>query len=214
MKQIKYMVPARGGSQRFPGKNRVLLPYLWSALPKEILPNVVLSTDDEKLMDEVPDAVVKLARPKELCSNTASVKDVMLHAVASMGLDQSDYLVTLYPTYVDRTWGEIQEIVRWGVEHDYCNVLCADPLGDVIVHKCFFKLAGWKGRPVVEHDLYRCQDYPEAFEASCFVVLSEVGHIPELNGLLWSPNTVFYAMDRRRPDIDTLEEYRNWVAGL
>jgi CMP-N-acetylneuraminic acid synthetase len=206
------MVPARSGSERFPGKNHILMPYLWASLPNAIKYHTVFSTNDRELLRESPEQVKGLVRHDDLCTPTTSMKDVIAYVADWEDLDDSDRIVTLYPTYIDRTWEDIIKIRKWAVDNDYPNVLCADPLDGVSVHKCFYEEPGYQGRPVIEHDLYRGQDYPKAFEASCFVVVTRVDHIPKLNNLLWSPETFFFPLDRRRPDIDTLADFRKWVA--
>jgi len=211
MPKIRYLIPARAGSERFPGKNRVLLPYLWKALPKVVQCTTIISTDDPALLQEAPSISMKLQRPSALATAGASMKDVIAHAAEWAHLDACDRIVTLYPTYIDRTWSEIKRIQAWALEHDYPNVLCSEPLNGISVYKCFHQKSGCFGTPVIQHDLYRGQDYPVCFEASCFVVVTRVDQIEKLNNLLWSEETAFYQLDRRRPDIDTLGDFRRWA---
>jgi CMP-N-acetylneuraminic acid synthetase len=208
---MKILVPARAGSSRFPGKNTVLVPFVWKMLPKEMNILTLLSTDDPRLIASKPDLVLVRERPAELCTAEASMKDVMFDAAKFMGMDGDELLVTLYPTYIDRTWADVQKILAFQDSLDADHVMCADPIYDVSVHKCFVAGGDYQAKPAIEHDLYRAQDYPVCFEQSCYVMVTKVGHIPELNDRLWSPTTKFFPMGKRRFDIDTIEDFKEWA---
>jgi CMP-N-acetylneuraminic acid synthetase len=211
--RYKYLIPARKASKRFPGKNQVLMPFVWKMLPERVREHVILSTDDEELLKNRPNFVYGHHRPAELCTDEASMLDVIADAAKELDLCGNDVIITLYPTYIDRTWQDVQDILDFFKTVFATNLLCADPIYDVCLHKCFFFSHDNGGAtPIVDHGLYRKQDYPGGFEASCFVVITKVGHIPEMNNLLWSPHTTWYQLDERRPDIDTLEDFKRWAA--
>jgi CMP-N-acetylneuraminic acid synthetase len=52
------------------------------------------------------------------------------------------------------------------------------------------------GRQIVEHNLYRRQDYPEVYEISHFHCMFEAGDIDSLNHNLYNANTYFYDIPR------------------
>ena len=211
---MKFLIPARAGSIRFPKKNHMLMPRMWKSIEKKDLPDVLISTDDKILMLNAPREVQLRKRPERLCLAGATMKDVMLDAAEYLGMDDDEVLVTLYPTYIDRTWHEVLSVLNFQNNLKAQNVLCADPIYDVSVHKCFVQTEQYQGAPAIKHDLYRGQDYPECFEASCFVVVTVVGHIRKLNNLLWSPETKFFPLSTRRADIDTVEDYKKALEGL
>lgn len=91
--RVLAVVPARGGSRRVPGKNVALLGgrtlvrrALDTTLAAGCFATVVLSSDDPAILaeaDALP-AVVRLARPPELATDTALSYDVVRHAVDTL----------------------------------------------------------------------------------------------------------------------------------
>ena len=91
--RVLAVVPARGGSRRVPGKNLALLGgrtlvrrALDTTLAAGCFATVVLSSDDPAILaeaDALP-AVVRLARPPELATDTARSYDVVRHAVDTL----------------------------------------------------------------------------------------------------------------------------------
>ena len=91
--RVLAVVPARGGSRRVPGKNLAVLGgrtlvrrALDTTLAAGCFATVVLSSDDPAILaeaDALP-AVVRLARPPELATDTARSYDVVRHAVDTL----------------------------------------------------------------------------------------------------------------------------------
>lgn len=107
--KILGLVPARKGSKRIPGKNAKLLggkPLVaWTfepAMACRAIDKVCLSTDDEALMECAHDHGVEVPflRPAELCTDTATTIEVVLHALdhyERMG-EHFDAVMLLQPT--------------------------------------------------------------------------------------------------------------------
>lgn len=113
-RDIDCIIPARGGSKRFPGKNLALLDgkpliayVIEAALKSGIFEVVVVSTDDAAIGEVARDCGAQVAvRGADLATDTARVKDVVLHELdvlaytrgKFMGRAQNDYLAVIYPT--------------------------------------------------------------------------------------------------------------------
>lgn len=107
--KILGLVPARKGSKRIPGKNAKLLggkPLVaWTfepAMACRAIDKVCLSTDDEALMECAHDHGVEVPflRPAELCTDTATTIEVVLHALDHYrkGGESFDAVMLLQPT--------------------------------------------------------------------------------------------------------------------
>ena len=99
------IIPARGGSRGLPGKNiRPLggLPLIaWTiraALASDAFARVIVSTEDAAIAEAARDAgaEVPFLRPAELATDTATSRDVVLHALEE--LSASKRFALLQPT--------------------------------------------------------------------------------------------------------------------
>jgi N-acylneuraminate cytidylyltransferase len=113
-RKVLALIPARGGSQRLPGKNILSVcgrPLLaWSidaARGSRCIDRVVLSSEDEAIIAAARacGCEVPFRRPDVLASDTASTTDVVLHALDA--LPGYDVVVLLQPTSPLRTASDI-----------------------------------------------------------------------------------------------------------
>lgn len=109
-KTLLAVVTARGGSKRFPGKNLAPLEgkplVAWTideAKKSKYLDRLILSTDDEKIMNvaEEHGCEVPFKRPEDLATDSAKSEDALIHALNKLG--PYDYVVLLQPTSPLRT---------------------------------------------------------------------------------------------------------------
>lgn len=118
-KQILGIIPARGGSQRIPRKNLVMLggrPLIAYAIEaakgSELLGRTVLSTDDAEIRSVALGlgAEVPFMRPPELSADSSLTVDVVLHALGEVERTEGreyDYVCVLEPTAPLRTARDI-----------------------------------------------------------------------------------------------------------
>ena len=116
---VTAIVPARGGSKGFPGKNLATLDGISlvgravrAGLASAHVDRVVGSTDDRAIADEMRahGADVPFLRPAVLASDTASSADVIVHAIQTLGL--AGVFVLLQPTSPLRTAEDIDAVVE------------------------------------------------------------------------------------------------------
>lgn len=117
------IIPARGGSKGLPGKNikslngQPLIAYTINAARKVFDDDqIIVSTDDAEIKSEVESMglTVPFLRPSELATDTASTRDVLLHAVSwyEQYSGEVDFIVLLQPTSPLRTSKHIREAVE------------------------------------------------------------------------------------------------------
>ena len=194
---VRYIIPARKGSKGYPYKNRRLLNYTLNTIPKKERKNVIITTDDKIIKDIAKKEGIKSTnRPPRLATDTADMKSVLMQVARRFLMDLKDIIVLLYLTYPERTWHDIEFALLYFHEKRAKSLLCkTDP--SIHPYMCIYK----DGRQVVEHDLYRRQDYPECFEISHYIGIFYVSELGNLNRNLYNENTVYYNIDRKL-DVD------------
>lgn len=113
-----FLIPARSGSKGIPGKNIRLLggePLIVHSIRAALETagdpgDVVVSTDSEEIaaIAEAAGARIPFLRPAELATDTASSRDVILHAADTLGYDT---VVLLQPTSPFRNIADIKKAV-------------------------------------------------------------------------------------------------------
>ena len=118
---ILAIIPARGGSKRVPGKNlktvggKSLLGWtIQAAQAAHTISRVVVSSEDPEVISAAiaAGAEVPFIRPSKLATDTADSRDVVKHALESVG-EHFDMFVLLQPTSPLREAGDIDAAVRF-----------------------------------------------------------------------------------------------------
>ncbi len=188
---VWYIIPARRGSKGFPFKARTLIEYALKNFPKEIDSNIILTTDDEYIIDRVKDRDFNiLIRDPAKAADTTSMKEVMLDVIDKFEIDSDDDIVLLYLTYPERKFNDIQEAYKYYIDNNYLSIL-GKKEPKTHPYLCLFE-TGDKGKQLIDHDLYRRQDYPKCFELSHSICIFKVSEIDKLNNQLYYDDTVFY----------------------
>ncbi len=119
-----YLIPARGGSKGIPGKNIKLLggvPLIAHSVRHALMSgaspeDVVVTTDSEEIAaaGREAGATVPFMRPSNLATDTASSRDVILHAVETLaGMGRKyDAVVLLQPTSPFREPEDIKRAIE------------------------------------------------------------------------------------------------------
>lgn len=203
------IIPAREGSKGLPHKNRMLIGYSISAA-RGIFNDgdTYVTTDDNEIKaDYYTKCVNIIHRPAELAKDETSMKDVLLHAVGEIKPSDDTLLVVLYPTYPERTSADIQNAIEFFNATEAKSLLCKKKYAGVHPYLLMYPTLAWGGEQLVEHNLYRRQDYPEVFEISHFVIIMRVSELQFLNSNLYNKDTVYCSMDSDIVDVDTEEDF-------
>ena len=117
------VIPARGGSRRLPKKNfldfhgKPLFLYTYEAAKESgLFSDIVISTDSKDILDicREKNIAVPFIRPEPLCSDTASLDDVCLHALDEMEKINGPYnaMCVLWATSPLRDATDLQQSYR------------------------------------------------------------------------------------------------------
>ena len=122
MKRL-FLIMARGGSKRLPGKNIKLLngkPLIGYAIDCALeisgSENIYVSTDNDDIIKVVEEYGVRVPfkRPAELAEDNSSSESAMMHAVDfyEKSYGELDYIVLLQPTSPFRTASQVKEAIK------------------------------------------------------------------------------------------------------
>lgn len=209
---MKIVIPARRGSKGVPFKNRILLEHTLNIIPDSLKGDVIISTDDDFIIEKAKEYKVKAVRRSDkLSSDEASVKDVLINLIKNENISCQQTIIMLYLTYPERTWEEVESILSFFNDNDAKSVLCKKEV-KTHPHMCMFEAAdGLRGEQVVRHNLYRRQDYPKCFEISHYMCAIKASEVNNLNKNLYNEDTFFYQIEDKI-DIDykkDLEAYND-----
>lgn len=212
-----FLIPARGGSKGIPGKNiRPLagIPLIEYSIRHALAvaenrENVVVSTDSEEIAAIAlqAGASVPFIRPAELATDTASSRDVMLHAA---DLLNAETIVLLQPTSPLRNPEDIRTAldlfnkqqpdmvvtVKSAASNPYYNAFECDADGSLRISK---------GDGVVT----RRQDAPEVWEFDGAVYVINVESLRKHTFLARMPRILpVTSTSKYNIDIDTEMDFR------
>jgi CMP-N-acetylneuraminic acid synthetase len=210
---MKYIIPARKGSKGLKNKNRLLFKHTADSIPPEKAKDVYVTTDDDWIIEKSKEyGFNHIRRTDELSHDDVSIRHVLEDLVLKTGI--SDDITMMYLTYPRRTWEDICNFERFYKAHDSVPAVCKK---DVNNHPflCYYNIDGNKGKKLVEHNLYRRQDYPLCFEICHFLFASHVNDLPKLDLNLFCEDTVFYHIESDKClDVDTGPDYDRFMDGL
>lgn len=184
-----------------PGKNKKLFEFTADLLKESPL-DVVVSSDDQEILESAQAyGFFGILRPAALSGDNADMIGVLEHAVKSCVMNPDDILVLLYLTYPKRTREDIDRAVSLFISGRHKSLLCKK---EVKTHPymCIYM----NGDPVINHDFYRRQDYPECFEINHYIAIFRVSEIANLNKQLFNKES-FFMMIEDKLDVDTIEDF-------
>ena len=204
---MKIIIPARKGSKGLPGKNAILIKHTLSTIPNYVKDNVIITTNDGKVIDQSVGYKI-LLRNAKLSGDEISTKDVLLDVIQKYNIVDEEIVMMLYLTYPERTWTDIEAALNFFLDNNAKSLLCrVEPKSHPYL--CMFSENDNKGSQIVEHNLYRRQNYPECFELSHFICIFRANELEKLNKNLYNKDTIFYKI-KRPVDVDTKEDLKRY----
>ena len=210
-KRFLAIIPARGGSKRLPRKNILDLngkPLItWTieaSLKSKYIDNIVVSSDDDKILDIAKNLDVKtIKRPQNLANDTATTTDVLVHVIKNID-KKYDYIVLLQPTSPLRDEKHIDEAME----------LLESKKADAIVSVCEMEHSPlWSN--TLPKDLSmdnfikeevknkRSQDLEKYYRLNGAIYICKTDKFSKENTLFLKDNIFAYIMDRKSSvDID------------
>lgn len=200
-----FVIPARRDSKGLPFKNRKLLDYTLNEFPDNVRKKVIVTTNDEKIIEKLSNTEFNiLKREEQLSDDTTNMKDVMQDVIEKYHLDENCTIVMLYLTSPNRKYSDIKNIYEFYSKNNFKTLTCCVK-PRTHPYLCLFKKEDGKGEQIISHDLYRRQDYPECFELSHFVCIFQVSELSNLNKNMYNDDTYFYQIDDDA-DIDYVDD--------
>lgn len=151
------LVPARGGSKGFPGKNLAPLAGLpliahtiRAAQGSRFLTDLVLSTDSEAIAaaGRACGLDIPWLRPAEIAGDSTRMQEVVLHALAQHPRgNEFDYILLLQPTAPLRAAEDIDAAIELAVRHDADSVTSFTPVETHHPYYMYRYAPGADGRP-------------------------------------------------------------------
>ena len=205
-----FVIPARRGSKEFPFKNRKLFKYTADIIPKSLKSRVIVSSDDEEILNMSASYNFKTLKRKESLSNdTANTRDVLIDVVENFKIPEEDFVVLLYLVYPDRKWLDIKRGMNFIEEKKASALLCRKEI-ELTPYLMMFEEENSGGTKVINHDLSRRQDYRKCFSLSHYVAIFKSKELYSLDTNLWNRDTIFLSIDSW-VDIDTRENLDDFL---
>lgn len=199
-----FIIPARRNSKGLPRKNRILLEKTTNIIPKKLKSKIIISTDDEFIIEKYSNQYNIIKRSEKNSSDVASTQDVLEELIPHI---KTKNVIMLYLTYPERTYQDVIEAINFYESNKAKSMLCSKEIKTspfLMMYK-----EGYRGKQIVKHNLYRRQDYPECFEISHFICIFSLQELKKLNKNLYNENTLFFPI-KEKIDVDTpidLEKY-------
>lgn len=207
---IWIVIPARQGSVGFPNKNRLLFEYTALKIPSYLKQRTVVTTDDDVLKKAAIDfGFVVVDRPPHLATPIANTRDVIKHVKEALPISEEDTIIMLYLTFPERQFKDVENVYEFYKNTNSLSVLCKSKV-DKHPFLCLYEGDNNTGTQVVEHDLYRRQDYPKCFFVLHYVFICVASEINKLNKNLYNKDTLYFPI-KRRIDIDKPEHFEKWL---
>lgn len=214
-KGVVALIVARGGSKTLPRKNilpaggRPLIAWtIAAALQSESVERVVLSSDDEEIMEMAKTwgCEVPFQRPAELASDTATSMEVVLHALDQ--LPDCGFIVLLQPTSPLRTSADIDAAFAMLRSKDApsCVSVCEVEQSPYWMYR--LNENGELNSLLPEQiNATRRQDLPPVYVLNGAIYIARVDWLRKTKSFL-GDGCIAYPMPRERSlDIDTADDF-------
>ena len=214
---MKYLViiPARGGSKGIPNKNIIDLggKPLISYTVKEALSlfsseDICVSTDDNKIMSVVTSLGLQIpfSRPASLATDTASSRDVLVHAInhyQDLG-NHYDAIILLQPTSPFRTSKHIKDAISiYESSNDIDMVVSVKESKSNPYFNLFEEDENLSLKKSKHSSVTRRQDVPTVYEYNGALYIIKVDSLLSRNDLNFSTIKKYVMSDEDSYDIDT-----------
>lgn len=211
-RRILGVIVARGGSKGLPRKN--VLPaagkplIAWTidaARNSALLDRIILSTDDDEIaaVAAAHGCEVPFKRPPELATDTASIYDVLFHAIDQAGPGY-DLVVLLQATSPGREAGDIDGAIEACVKAGAPACVSLSPPAKA-PHWMFTLTEHGELQPLMGWDAFgrRRQDLPQAYAVNGAVYVADIAWL-RVSGNFYTAETVAWIMPPDRSvDVDT-----------
>lgn len=212
-----FLVPARGGSKRLPGKNikllggRPLINYTID-IARELTSdqNICVSTDDPEIQETVTkmDLELPFARPASLAQDSTGMRDVILHALHFYQNRGKMYsrIILLQPTSPFRTKKHIHEAFE--LYEDSLDMVASVKISKANPYFMLFTMGdnGFLNKALTGNFL-TMQDCPKFYEFNGAIYIINCNAILQKELYKFSKIRAYLMDEKSSTDIDTLFDF-------
>jgi CMP-N-acetylneuraminic acid synthetase len=208
------LIPAKGGSTRFPQKNiarlggRTLLEWTAAAARESgLIDRLVLSTEDDAVIAAARAAGIEapFRRPEQLARDPAGIVEVALHALDELdaaGLHY-DTLVILPPTSPLRSADDIRAAHELFVRHRRAFVMSVSEFGHTPFAAMKIAADGTLQPHFPEYLGRKSQEMPRAYRPNGAVHVLDVARFRQARSYFAQPLIPYVMPAERSVDVDT-----------
>jgi len=203
------LIPARGGSKRFPNKNEILWRYTENFIKdSDLFSDVYVSSDSATILELANDAGFNsVKRPAHLSGDEVATRPVIDHLVTSCSL-QEEVSCLLYLTSPERESHLFKKAIGQIYDVGFDSVMSFYESEDTPYLSKYLDTL----ESVIDHDLYRHQDYRSIVQMTHYICLFRNTVLKDLDNQLFSKEiTSPFVIPSKPLDIDFQEQYDNWL---
>jgi len=208
------IIPARGGSKGLPKKNIKILgdkPLIaWSieaGLNSKLINKVVVTTDNKEIIDvsKKYGAEIPFVRPSDLSSDTATAKDVLVHAINDFAAKGEfyDYVVLLQPTSPFRKVTDIDNMIEEATNSKADMVVSVKETTSNPYYVLFEENDNGFLEKSKKSNFTRRQDCPKVYEYNGSVYVIKVSSLLNNNSLSFEKTLKYEMEELYSVDIDS-----------
>lgn len=217
--KVVAIIPARGGSQRLPGKNTKLLagkPLIsWTieaAVKSQSLSMIVVSSDDDEVLRIASEYPVKLLkRPDYLATASATTFDTMINCLDALKEEGYEFeeVMLLQPTSPLRISEDIENAIRLKSESGGSSVISVcecehSPLWTNVLNEQG-DMDNFVDRLLLNQ---RSQDLPTHYRLNGAIYIADVIKFRENLGFFMKNSRAYIMPQDRSVDIDTEIDFK------
>lgn len=215
--KILAIIPARGGSKGFPGKNiypvngKPLIAYtIEAALNSNHITRTIVSSDNDEILSISKElGAIPLKRPEKLAQDSSSSEDTIHHVIRTLSTqgEEFDILVLLQPTSPLRGAEDIDNSIELMLKNNASAVISVTNIGIKPFKSYYLNENGFlQGVHNNKTPNMRRQDLPDAYLANGAIYAIYVDEFLRTSSLMPEATIPYVMDDEKSIDIDTIED--------
>lgn len=215
--KILAIIPARGGSKGFPGKNiypvngKPLIAYtIDAALNSNHITRTIVSSDDDEILNISKKlGATPIKRPEKLALDTSSSEEAIHHVIRTLSDrgEEFDILVLLQPTSPLRSAEDIDNSIELMLKNNASAVISVTNIGIKPFKSYYLNENGFlQGVHNNKTPNMRRQDLPDAYLANGAIYAVYVDEFLRTSSLMPEATIPYVMDDEKSIDIDTIED--------
>ncbi len=210
------IIPGRAGSKGLPGKNRIFFSLTVDFIrAADFFDRVIVSSDDPVLLEMARDKEFETRqRPAELASDEASIKQTFEDIVANVGVAPMDYLWLIFIPLVYKNVDDFL-MAKGILDNKTPSSLCSFiPAQSHPYYYWRIDTNSGKMERYIDHDLYRRQDLPDAWEEYPYLCALRADAVERSNASMICSDTYPVIFDQPQADlmvdVDEVRDFSKW----